>query len=151
MSSKEIRVDAFKAGIEHLEALAQRFPELVKNDMMAHAQLWHGVVAHAEGQLLSAGNDGLQTQIRLALRDGLLEDVYEDFADQAEDDWSYLKIRQYAGRELYRAALKREAVMLTKNAVSPSQVAILWRDQGRPPLDGGHWDEMAIMAVLVAD
>jgi len=76
------------------------------------------------------------------------EDALDIMQTKHDTPLNMLQLIELAGQEAYIGALKREVQEFQSNAISVDQVAQLWKDFGRPPIDGSSWTARSVSMLL---
>ena len=82
------------------------------------------------------------------IEEGQVDDVLEKLIEEFNQEIDFYGLMDLCGREKYVAAMRREAIELKMNSISPEQTADLWNRAGKPSVGGSRWNALAITALL---
>jgi hypothetical protein len=63
-------------------------------------------------------------------------------------DIDFYGLMDLCGRNKYIEALRREAIELNMNSISPEQTADLWNSVGKPSAGGARWSAQSVSTLM---
>ena len=78
----------------------------------------------------------------------LVDDVLDKLISEFDREIDFYGLIDLCGRDKYIAALRREAIELKQNFISPEQTADLWNGLGKPAVGGDRWNAKAVSVLM---
>lgn len=148
-------LESVDACADRLEALNARFSHLATDSTRESVEAWRRVKEQVEfdqtvdKKEVDSGPDVKSIAVTLLETQGhSLEDVIDILLSDHDIEITIDGLAQAIGKQVYIAALRKDARDLLGNAISYAQIANLWNDLDRPALGGENWTARSV-SILV--
>jgi hypothetical protein len=146
--------DAAREAVGQLKKLTRDFPHLTTQPVRHAIETWNedlfrrGELIWEERQRVKREQAALELRAIELIDQNHVDDVLEMLANEFERDFDYYDLIDMVGKDRYIGALRREAIELVQNCVSPEQTADLWNSVGKPPIGGERWNAVGVSVLM---
>ncbi|MCU7904882.1 MAG: hypothetical protein KZQ76_03340 [Candidatus Thiodiazotropha sp. (ex Epidulcina cf. delphinae)] len=147
-------IDAAREAIDQLKRLAHDFPRLSSEPVRVAIETWNeemfrkGELIWLERERARLERSVLENRAVELIGINLVDDAIDLLNQEFSKDVDYYGLIDLVGKDRYIAALRREAIELKMNFVSPEQTADLWNGQKKPPVGGEHWHTTGVSVLM---
>jgi hypothetical protein len=147
-------LDAAREAVDQLTKLSKAYPHLITAPVKHALETWdeglfrRGELIWEEYQRVKAEKTAVELRITELIETHHVDDTIDIITSEFGKDINYYDLIDVVGKDRYIAALRREAVELQVNCVSPEQTADLWNSSGKPTVGGDRWNETAVSVLM---
>jgi hypothetical protein len=147
-------IDAAREAVGQLKRLTRDFPHLSTRPVKQAIETWNddlfrrGELIWEEHQRVLSEKSAMELRAIELIESHHVEDTLEIMMSEFSKEIDYYDIIEYAGKDRYIDALRREAVELQANCVSPEQTADLWNSCGKPTIGGERWNANGVSVLM---
>ncbi|MCU7797759.1 MAG: hypothetical protein KZQ75_11565 [Candidatus Thiodiazotropha sp. (ex Myrtea spinifera)] len=147
-------IEVAREAVTQLKRLSKDFPQLTSSHVKVAVETWNeemfrkGEVIWLEKEKKRLERRAMESRAEALIEAHLVDDALDMLNDEFSREMDYHALIDLAGRDKYIAALRREAIELKMNSISPEQTADLWNGSGRPPVGGGRWNATAVSVLM---
>jgi hypothetical protein len=157
MADENNFIEEVKDAVAQLKKLTRDFPKLSSLHVKRAIETWNeemfekGELIWLEKQRKRMERSALETRAIELIEMQLVDDVLDKLIEEFGRDIDYYGLIDLCGREKYIAALRREAIELKQNFISPEQTAELWNSANKPSVGGERWNAKGVAVLIGAD
>ncbi len=154
MAEESKFIETAREALEQLKQLTRDFPQLSTKHVTLAIETWNeemfqkGELVWLEKERKRLERSALESRATDLIEEGQVDDVLEKLIEEFNQEIDFYGLMDLCGREKYVAAMRREAIELKMNSISPEQTADLWNRAGKPSVGGSRWNALAITALL---
>ena len=154
MDKDENFIETAREAITQLKRLHKDFPSLSTRHVKVAIETWNeemfqkGEVVWLEKQQKRMERDALESRALELIETRHTDDVLDMLIAEFDRQIDFYGLIDLCGRDKYIAALRREALELKANFVSPEQTAELWNAAEKPSVGGEHWNAKAVSVLM---
>lgn len=147
-------IEIAREALAQLKRLSRDFPHLSTQHVRQAVETWNeemfqkGEVVWLEKQRQRLERDAMESRAEELIEQHHVEDTLEKLITEFSRDIDYYGLIDLCGRDKYIAALRREAIELKMNSISPEQTAELWNSVGKPSVGGERWNAKAVSVLM---
>jgi hypothetical protein len=147
-------IETAREAIAQLKQLSCDFPHLSTPHVKLAIETWNdemfqkGEIIWLEKQRKREERSAIESRSAQLIEDHLTDDVLDMLMQEFETEIDYHGLMDLCGRDKYIAALRREAIELKDNCVSPEQTAELWNSVDKPAVGGDRWNAKAVSVLM---
>ncbi|MGD8908320.1 MAG: hypothetical protein PVI92_03160 [Chromatiales bacterium] len=154
MAEESDLIETAREAISQLKRLTHDFPQLSTRHVRQAIETWDedmfkkGEITWLEKQQKRMERDAMEKRAAELIEDHLPDDVLDMMMKEFDREIDYHGLMDLCGRDRYIAALRREALELKANCVSPEQTAELWNSAAKPAVGGERWSADAVSVLM---
>lgn len=154
MDKDENFIETAREAITQLKRLNKDLPSLSTRHVKIAIETWNeemfqkGEVVWLEKQQKRMERDALESRAAELIETHHTDDVLDMLISEFDREIDFYGLIELCGRDKYIAALRREALELKANFVSPEQTAELWNAAQKPSVGGEHWNATAVSVLM---
>ncbi|MEJ2529399.1 MAG: hypothetical protein P8179_13380 [Candidatus Thiodiazotropha sp.] len=143
-----------REAVDQLKKLTKDFPHLSSVPVRDAIENWNedlfrrGELIWEEQQRIKAEKSAVELRAIELIEECHVDDVIDMLSSEFAQEFDYHDLIDRVGKNRYIAALRREAVELQINCVTPEQTAELWNSCGKPPVGGERWNEVGVSVLM---
>lgn len=147
-------IEEAREAISQLKKLSRDFPKLPTRNVKQAVETWNeemfkkGEVIWLEKQRKRMERSALESRAAELIEDHLVDDVLDTLIAEYDREIDFHGLIDLCGRDKYIAALRREAIELKQNCVSPEQTAELWNSVNKPAVGGERWNAKGVSVLM---
>jgi len=147
-------IETAREALEQLKRLSRDFPQFSTEHVRLAIETWteemfqKGEVIWLEKQRKRLERSALESRAEELIEQYHVEDVLDLLVKEFNREIDFYGLIDLCGRDKYIAALRREAIELKQNFVSPEQTAELWNTAGKPALGGDRWNATGVSVLM---
>ena len=154
MAEDDNFIETAREAVTQLKRLTHDFPRLSTRHVKQAIETWNeemfqkGELIWLEKQRRRTERNALEARAAELIENHHTDDVLDRLITEFDQDIDFYGLLDLCGREKYIAALRREAIELRANAISPEQTADLWNSVDKPAIGGAHWNAQAVAVLM---
>jgi len=149
MSEESNFIETAREAVSQLKRLTHDFPRLSTRHVKLAIETWKkGELIWLEKERKRLERSALEMRAQELIEDHLVDDVLDRLIAEFNREIDFYGLIDLCGRDKYIAALRREAIELKQNFVSPEQTADLWNGLGKPAVGGERWNAKAVSVLM---
>ncbi len=154
MTDESNFIDTAREAVSQLKRLTHDFPRLSTRHVKRAIETWNeemfqkGELIWLEKQRKRLERSAMELRAQELIEVNLVDDVLDRLIAEFNREIDFFGLIDLCGREKYIAALKREALELKQNFISPEQAADLWNAAGKPAAGGERWNARAVSTLM---
>jgi hypothetical protein len=154
MAEDENFIETAREAISQLKRLNRDFPRLTTSQVKQAIETWNeemfqkGELVWLEKQQKRLERTAMEERAAELIENNHTDDVLDMLIAEFNRDIDYYGLMDLCGRDKYIGALRREAIELKANAISPEQTADLWNSVGKPAVGGEQWNATAVSVLM---
>ncbi len=147
-------IEEVREAVAQLKKLTRDFPKLSSRHVKQAIETWNeemfekGELIWLEKQRKRMERSALEDRAVELIRNQFVDDVLDKLISEFDREIDFHGLLDLCGRDRYIAALRREAIELKQNSVSPEQTAELWNSAHKPSLGGERWTAKGIVRLM---
>jgi hypothetical protein len=147
-------IETAREAVTQLRRLHRDFPRLSTRQVKQAIETWDeemfrkGEMIWLEKQRKRKERSAIERRAVVLIEDHLTDDVLDMLMQEFEREIDYYGLMDLCGRDKYIAALRREAIELKENCISPEQTAELWNGAGKPAAGGDRWNAKGVSVLM---
>ena len=147
-------IEVAREAVEQLRRLSKDFPALSTPQVKQALETWNeemfrkGEIIWLEKERQRQEKSALESRAQALVDSLLVDDALDSLNQEFSKELDYQDLINLAGRDKYIAAMRREAIELKQNFVSPEQTAELWNSLGKPVVGGERWVAGAVSVLM---
>lgn len=147
-------IETAREALEQLKRLSRDFPHFSTEHVKLAIETWNeemfqkGEVIWLEKQRKRLERSAMESRAEELIEQDHVDEVLEKLVAEFNREIDFYGLIDLCGRDKYIAALRREAVELKQNFVSPEQTAELWNTAGKPALGGERWNAKGVSVLM---
>jgi hypothetical protein len=147
-------IDAAREAVGQLKKLTRDFPHLTTRPVKQAIETWNDDLFHRgeliweEHQRVQAEKSAMEQRAIELIETHHVDDTLDMLSSEFGKEMNYYDIIEFTGKDRYIAALRREAIELQVNSVSPEQTAELWNSCGKPTVGGERWNATGVSVLM---
>jgi hypothetical protein len=146
--------DVAREAVSQLKKLTKDFPHLATQSVRHAIETWNedllkrGELIWEEHKRIKAEQTALEERAIALIDTNHIDDTMEILESEFGKAIDFHELIEIVGNDRYIAALRREAIELQMNSVSPEQTADLWNSVGKPPIGGERWTKTGVSVLM---
>lgn len=147
-------IEVAREAVSQLRRLTRDFPALSSSHVRHAIETWNeemfrkGEIIWLEKERQRLERSALETRATALIEHQLVDDVLDILNGEFSKQMDYWDLIDLVGRDRYIAAMRREAVELKQNFISPEQTAELWNSVGKPSVGGDRWVATGVSVLM---
>ncbi|MET0090789.1 MAG: hypothetical protein ABW068_12395 [Candidatus Thiodiazotropha sp.] len=143
-----------REAVGQLKKLTRDFPHLATKPVRHAIETWNedlfrrGELIWEERQRVKREQTALENRAIELIDVNHVEDTLDMLTQEFGRDFDFQDLIDMVGKERYIGALRREAIELSQNSISPEQTADLWNSVGKPPVGGERWNAVGVSVLM---
>ena len=154
MVEESLFIQLARESIAQLRRLARDFPHLASPHVRIAIETWNeemfrkGEIVWLARERRRFEQSALESRAQELLDSHHVDEALELLAQEFDKALDYYSLIDLGGRDKYIGALRREAIELKQNFISPEQTAELWNSVGKPAVGGERWNALAVSVLM---
>ena len=154
MAEEDNFIETAREAVAQMKRLTHDFPRLSTRHVKQAIETWNeemfrkGEIVWLEKQRKRMLRNALEERAAELIENRHTDDVLDMLIAEFNQDIDFHGLLDLCGREKYVAALRREAIELRANSISPEQTADLWNSVDKPAIGGEHWNAQAVAVLM---
>jgi hypothetical protein len=154
MAEESDFIETAREAISQLKRLTHDFPQLSTRHVKQAIETWNedmfkkGEIVWLEKQRKRMERDAMEKRAAELIEDHMTDDALDMLMKEFDKEIDFYGLMDLCGRDGYIAALRREAMELKENCISPEQTAELWNSVDKPAVGGDHWNAKAVSVLM---
>lgn len=150
MSTQNQFIEVAREAVTQLRRLTKDFPHLSTRHVKFAIETWNeemfrkGEIIWLEKERKKLVRSAMESRAEELLEEHHVDDVLDILNTEFSREMDFHALIDLGGREKYIAALRREAIELKMNSISPEQTAELWNSVRKPAVGGDRWNATAV-------
>ncbi len=147
-------IETAREAISQLKRLTHDFPRLSTRHVKVAIETWNeemfqkGELVWLEKQRKKMERDALEMRAAELIETHHTDDALDILISEFGRQIDFYGLLDLCGREKYIDALRREAIELKANCISPEQTAELWNSVNKPAVGGERWNAKAVSVLM---
>ena len=147
-------IEVAREAVTQLTRLTRDFPRLSSRHVRAAIENWDeemfrkGEIIWLEKVRKKQERSDMEQRAEALLETHHVDDALDMLNAEFARELDYYALIDLGGRDRYIAALRREAIELKQNAISPELTADLWNSIGKPAVGGERWNAKAVSVLM---
>jgi hypothetical protein len=147
-------IEVAREAVSQLKRLSRDFPRLSTRHVKMAIETWNeemfqkGEIIWLEKQRKREERSALESRAAELIEANLVDDVLDTLISEFDREIDFHGLIDLCGREKYIDALRREAMELKQNSISPEQTAELWNSVSKPAIGGERWNATAVSVLM---
>lgn len=147
-------IELAREAVTQLRRLTRDFPRLSSRDVRIAIETWDEEMFH-KGEIVwlekarkKLERSAMEQRAEALLETSLVDDALDMLNAEFSRELDYHALIDLGGKERYIDALRREAIELKQNSISPEQTADLWNSIGKPATGGERWNAKSVSVLM---
>ena len=146
--------EAAREAVGQLKRLTRDFPHLSSQPVRHAIENWNedlfrrGELIWEEHQRVKAEKSAMELRAVELIEGNHVDDTIDMLTSEFGREFDFADLIDFVGKDRYIAALRREAIELQVNSVSPEQTAELWNSAGKPTVGGERWNAVGVSVLM---
>jgi hypothetical protein len=147
-------IEVAREAVTQLTRLTRDFPRLSSQHVRIAIETWDeemfrkGEIIWLEKVRKKHERSEMEQRAEALLETFHVDDALDMLNAEFSREMDYYALIDLGGRDRYIAALRREAIELKQNAISPELTADLWNSIGKPAVGGERWNAKAVSVLM---
>jgi len=154
MTEENNFIETAREAVSQLKRLTHDFPRLSTRHVKLAIETWNeemfqkGELIWLERQRKRLERSAMEMKAQELIEQYPVDDVLDRLIAEFNREIDFYGLIDLCGRDKYIASLRREAIELKQNFVSPEQTADLWNGAGKPAVGGERWNAKAVSVLM---
>jgi hypothetical protein len=154
MAEENDFIEVAREAVTQLKRLSRDFPRLSTRHVKVAIETWNeemfqkGEIVWLEKQRKRMERSALEDRAAELIEEHHLDDVLDTLVSEFKREIDFYGLIDLCGRDKYIAALRREAIELKQNSISPEQTAELWNSVNKPAIGGDRWNAKGVSVLM---
>jgi hypothetical protein len=154
MQAQNQFIEGAREAVTQLRRLTKDFPHLSSKNVKIAIETWNeemfrrGEIIWFAKERKRLERSAMESRAEELLEAHLVDDVLDMLNAEFSREMDYHALIDLGGRDRYIAALRREAIELKQNSISPDLTADLWNSIGKPAVGGDRWNATAVSVLM---
>jgi hypothetical protein len=147
-------IEEAREAVIQLKRLTRDFPRLSSRQVRIAIETWDeemfrkGEIVWLEKARKKLERNAMEERAQALLETHHVDDALDMLNAEFSREMNYHALIDLGGKDRYIAALRREAIELKQNSISPDQTAELWNSIGKPAVGGERWNAKAVSVLM---